>query len=210
MELSFSLGEAFGYGWQMTRKHFKLLLGVIVLLGTVMAFENYFSDDESKYQSFLGTFVFWVLSAIIQMGAMKVFLKLHDGQTVFFKDLFSCWKLFFKYLFGNICYALAVFGGFVCLIVPGIILLIRCQFYSYFIIDKKAGPVEALRLSYKATKDNVWKLFCFDLAFTGVIILGAMALLLGLFVAIPIASLAFVYVYRKLGQESVAKSPQAS
>lgn len=197
-ELQFSVGEAFGYGWQATRKHFKLLLGIIVLLGIVAVLENMFSDPDSKYHSFLGTLVFWVLSVVMQLGVIKIFLKLYDDQIVAFRDIFSCWKLFFKYLFGNICYALAVLGGFVCLIVPGVIILVRCQFYSYFIVDKKSGPIEALRLSFKATQDNVWKLVCFDLAFMGILILGVLALLLGLLVAVPIAAMASVFVFRKL------------
>jgi uncharacterized membrane protein len=84
------------------------------------------------------------------------------------------------------------------LIVPGIIFFIMFQYYGYFIVDKKMGPVEALKASAALTKGVRWKLFGFGLVIGLLNIGGALLLLLGLFVTIPVSQMAIAHVYRKL------------
>lgn len=86
------------------------------------------------------------------------------------------------------------------MLIPIIIFGIRLQFYSYFIIDKGSGPIEALKKSWIATKGSYWNLVLLSLATGGLNILGALALLIGLFWTIPTTLLATAYVYKKLSQ----------
>ena len=115
-----------------------------------------------------------------------------------FADLFSCFPLFFKFLFSYILYSLIVCGGYVLLIIPGIIWGIKFWFFDYFVIDKWLGPVEALKKSYGITTGVKWNLFVFFLAVIGINLLGALCLLIGLFVTIPTTMVATAFVYRKL------------
>ena len=84
------------------------------------------------------------------------------------------------------------------MIIPGIIWAIKFQFYDYLIIDKKLGPIEALKKSAVITKGAKGNLFVFGLLLGGINLLGAICLLIGLFAAIPTTLVAKAFVYRKL------------
>jgi uncharacterized membrane protein len=106
--------------------------------------------------------------------------------------------LFFKYLIGDILYGLIIIGGLILLIIPGIIWAIQFQFFGYLIIDKGLGPIEALKKSSKITKGAKWDLFLLGILLVLINILGALALLVGLFATIPTTMIANAFVYRKL------------
>lgn len=95
-----------------------------------------------------------------------------------------------------------------------LILLVQAvfQFYPFFIVDENAGPIQALRSSKKLVRGSYWRIVLLDIAFFGMSLLGALALGVGLFLAIPTALLAATFVYKKLaGQpEAPAVSPAVS
>ena len=84
------------------------------------------------------------------------------------------------------------------LIIPGIIWGIKFQFFSYFIVDKGLGPIEALKRSSTITKGAKWDLFLFGLLVWLINLLGALCLLVGLFATIPTTGVAMAFVYHKL------------
>jgi uncharacterized membrane protein len=139
-----------------------------------------------------------VISILVGMGVIKITLKFCDNEKGELADLFSCFPLFFKYLFGSILYGLILFGGIILLIIPGIIWAIKFQFYNYFIIDKGLGPIEALKRSSAITSGTKWNLFLFDLLLGLIYLLGFLCLLIGLFAAVPTFMVAQAFVYRKL------------
>jgi len=135
------------------------------------------------------------------LGLIKISLKLCDGEEAKFSDLISQYKLFFRYLFASFIYGLITFLGFILLIVPGIILLIRLGFFDYLIIDKNSKIIESLKRSWEITKGNTWNLFLLYFLFALINILGAFALIVGLFWSIPTTVVARTFVYRKLSSQ---------
>jgi len=125
-------------------------------------------------------------------------LRFCDNEKGRFADLFSQYPLFPQYIVGSILYGLIVFAGTILLIIPGIIWGIQFCFYDYFIVDKGLGPIEALKRSSAITKGVKWDLFAFFLILSGINLLGALCLLIGLFVTIPTTMVALAFVYRKL------------
>ena len=91
-----------------------------------------------------------------------------------------------------------VVAGLFLLIVPGIYVAVRFQFYGFFVVDEKTGPVESLQRSWEVTDGRVWSLLWLDLILVGINILGMLLFLVGLFVTVPITTLALAYVYRQL------------
>lgn len=77
---------------------------------------------------------------------------------------------------------------------------IRLMFAEYAVIDKKKGPIEAVKESFRISQGSWWKIFLFGLTLAGINILGALALLVGLLVSIPVSSLALVHAYRVLSK----------
>lgn len=195
----FSDGEALKFGWRTALDNlgffialllaFLLLVYIPVLLGILL--------DNIALQILLQV-VSWVLSIVAGMGLIRVALKFADNQKGQLTDLLASFPLFFKYLFGSILYGLIVLAGLILLIIPGIIWAIKYQFYSYLIVDKGLGPIEALKASGALTSGARWDLLGFFIVALIVLYLGALALLVGLFVTIPTWMVATAFVYRRL------------
>ena len=109
---------------------------------------------------------------------------------------------------------LVVLGGLILLIIPGIIWAVRFSFSFYIVVDTKVGPVIAMKESYAITKGKFWKLLLFWIVVGLVNLLGLICLGVGLFVSVPVTTLASVYVYRWLSQRKAGllqtASPQAA
>lgn len=203
----FSKKEAIKFGWRVTKSNLWFFVGVLIVAGLVIIVPDAISSFISRppqNNSFvlltsliIAIFVF-IMQRIFEMGFLKISLMLHDDQKVKMSDLFSCFPLFFKYVGGMILYLLIVVGGLVLLVIPGIIWSIRFGFYACLIVDKGLGPVEALKKSYQITKGSAWNIFLLDILNAGIILLGILCLVIGLFAAIPVTLLAWVYVYRRL------------
>jgi hypothetical protein len=207
---AFSKGEAIRYGWGVMKANLGFFIGVLIVSFVICAVPEAFKalvKEKDPLLSFLFGIVGGIFQMIIGMGLITVSLKLIDGSKPALGDLFSRLHLFFKYLFGDILFGLIVIGGLILLIVPGLIWMFKFMFVSYFIMDKEMGPVEALKRSGAITAGAKWNLFLFVLILTGINILGALALVVGLFATIPTSVVATAYVYRKLLAQSEA--PQA-
>lgn len=200
-EHKFAMKEAIGFGWSTMKKNLGFFI-VILLIGGVISFlPNILRGLLGRkllVVYFLLIIISWILQMIITMGFIRIALKFCDRQKAYFGDLFSCFPLFFKYLGGAILYGLIVLGGFILLVVPGIIWSIKFQFYSYFIVDEECGPIEALKKSAAITRGAKWDLFLFGILLGLINLLGAICLLIGLFATIPTMMIAMAFVYRRL------------
>jgi len=200
----FSKKEAIKFGWEIANRKIKFFIPLLILVYGLPALFNSFSDSlkkESFFASFLLNVISSVISIIFGLGLIKISLKLCDGEEARFSDLVSQYKLFFRYLFASFLYGLITLLGFVLLIVPGIILLIRLGFFDYLIVDKNSTIIESLKRSWEITRGNTWNLFLLYFLFALINILGVLALIFGLFWSIPTTMVAEAFVYRKLSSQ---------
>jgi hypothetical protein len=198
----FSKSEAILFGWNTLKKNFGFFLGMLaivvavnVLGGLVM---SSFSEEAPKALVIALSVISWVLDLLIGIGVIKIALKFCDQEQATYRDLFSAYRLLLNYLVGSIVYGIMVAIGFVFLIVPGIYLAVKYQFYAYLIIDKGMGPIDAIKRSGVLTEGVKRNLVLFWLALVGINILGMIALGVGLIATIPVSWLANAYVYRRL------------
>ncbi len=82
---------------------------------------------------------------------------------------------------------------------------IRGSFFPYLILDKGDPIFKSFASSWRMTKGKVWELFLFNFLLGLIIIAGILALGVGLFVAMPVSSLASAYVYRQLSNSKRIK-----
>jgi len=173
-----------------------------------------------------------VLSLLFSIGTIKISLDFVHGrqEKAHILDLFTQYKFLINFIVAGILYivpiyfvmgvgALGVFGAFLVrnetlsILIPVVTVVIaivvtvwwlaRMQFYSYFIVDKKAGPIQALKQSYHATKGKVWKLIGLYFVLLGINLLGIAVLFVGLIVTTPLSWLTMAYIYKEI-------SPKAS
>ncbi|MEK7273786.1 MAG: hypothetical protein AAB110_00885 [Candidatus Desantisbacteria bacterium] len=197
----FSKGEALRFGWNIAKTNCKFFISLLMLMGLVYFATQFivvWTDETFPIISVFISLVSSVLYVVMQMGLIQISLKLYDNEEVKLSNLFSCFPLFLKYLFSSIIYGLLMIVGTIFLIIPGIILAIKLQFFSYSIVDKGLGPIQALEKSWQITKGVKWNLFLFGLLLMLINLVGMLCLLIGLFVTVPITMMAVVFVYRKL------------
>jgi len=198
----FTLAEALRYGWDTALKNIGFLIAVVIVGWVIPNIPSALSTAVAKYSTLLSvifTLLGMLISFIIQIGMIKIALKIYDNQIPDFGDLFNHTRLFFKFLIGSMVYFAMVFGGMILLIVPGIILAIKYQFMVYFIVDQEMSPMEALRRSGEITEGIKWDLFALDLALMGINMMAAVFTCgLGILVTAPMTMMAMAYVYRRL------------
>lgn len=202
----FSKKEAIRFAWTTTKNNFGFLIGVSVASLLISILPVLFEALVKGTSSTIAFIIYYigsvVLGGMIEMGFTKISLKFYDKQKASFSDLFSCLHLLAKYIIGYILYLSLIIIGLVLLIIPGIIWAMKFYFFVYFIVDKGLGPVQALKRSSAITKDAKWDLFLFNLLLVGIVLLGLLSLLVGIFVALPIITLATAFVYRMLQAQS--------
>jgi membrane-anchored glycerophosphoryl diester phosphodiesterase (GDPDase) len=197
----FSKKEAIKFGWEIAKKKIKFFILSLILVYGIPFFINYLSDFMKEKSSLATLFLAItgiVISINFSLGLIKISLKLCDGEEPEISDLFSQYRLFFRYIFALVLKDLITFFGFILLIIPGIILSVRLSFFDYLIVDKNLRIIESLKKSWEITKGNTWNLFLLYVLLRLVNLLGLLALIIGLFWSIPTTMLAEAFVYRKL------------
>ena len=139
-----------------------------------------------------------MVSIFVALGLTTFSLRAHDNiQGVQIADLWNPGP-FWRFLGAHILTVIAVAIGFLLLVVPGIILAIGLSFVPYLVVDRGLGPIEALKESWRITKGHKWQLLLLLLALVGINLLGVLALIVGIFVTVPITMLAFAHAYRTI------------
>ena len=187
--------------WALFKKNLNV---VVMLIGVYFAY--YIAQYVSTYLfgntqiAFIMSLVFIVISLILQLGSYNLMLKLVDGKNPQIKDLYQYPDMLMKIIrniIAGILVGLIVAGGFILLIIPGIYLAIRLMFYTYYIVDKDAGIIDSIKMSWNLTKGGVINLFLLSVLFFIVNILGLIAFGIGLAVTLPLTFLATALLYRK-------------
>jgi uncharacterized membrane protein len=214
MTTTFTPGEAIKFGWEKMKKNLWFFVGLLLITWLVQivpsAIANIFKQKIFVLYVLL-VIAAWVVQIIVRMGILKITLDIIDKEEANLKTLFSCAQFLGKFILGSILYGLIVFAGLILLVVPGIIWAIKYQFFSYLIVDKNLGPLEAIKKSGEITSGNKGKLFWLGVLFFLINVAGAICLLVGLFATIPTTMVAMAYVYRKLmGEFTASEPPQIS
>ena len=195
--------EALSFGWRTVTANlwFFVCVGfIIIATGSLSQIAKETGLSDVAFFPIIGL-AFWVLQIFVQLGATKVALKSCDGINATISDLFSQGRLFLRYLGASILYGLIVAGGFILLIVPGIVWAIKFGYFSYVMVDKDLGIVASLKESARLTNGSKGNLFLLGLLLVLVNFVGAIALGVGLFVTVPLSMVASAFVYRKLATE---------
>ena len=206
----FSFKEAVNTGWDIVKKNFIFFLLTMIILGLFSSLNNIIPGDLVKNYPSLGFGVFALaivgafFSILINLGIIKAIFMMLDGQKPEIKILFASSDKVINMFLASLLVGLIVIGGLILFIVPGIIWGLKFSQYKYFIVEKNAGPVEALKLSAQATAGAKWKLFLFGFVCAGINILGLLCLGVGLLFTVPLTMVAMTFIYRKLRDQMAA------
>jgi len=207
------IGEIVRFAWERTRANLGQLIVLMIVAAVAQAIPSGIAEslqEPAPSLSFLFRLVALIISLLVGIGAVRIGLKLHDGQPAAVSDLFAAdWSLFWRYTVATILYALIVGIGLVLFVIPGVIFGVRYLFYAYFVFERGARPVEALTQSAAATQGVRWDVFLFGVVMLLLILLGALALVVGLLITIPLVYVATARAYRTLTGSAPAIAPSA-
>ncbi|PJE64082.1 MAG: hypothetical protein COU90_04400 [Candidatus Ryanbacteria bacterium CG10_big_fil_rev_8_21_14_0_10_43_42] len=194
-----STKEALFFGWDAFKETYRIFIPALLItigLSFMVSFleEEKVGDTLMIIAGVLGT----IAQIIIGLGLVKVSLRTVDGERVVFDDIFSVTHLFFSYLGASLLYSLIVFGGFLLLIIPGIIWTVTYWLFQYTLVDREKGVFDALRSAKEASTGVRWELAGFMFVSGVINIAGILAFGVGLLVSLPVTMLATAYVYRSL------------
>jgi len=163
---------------------------------------------ETGLTSLLTIFVSIIIYLIVELGLLRIALKFKDIKKAEFKDLFRGYSLLIKYLLATLIFGLMISVPFLLAIAVGTIadrgtfymiiyiialiiamvaaafLHLKYQFYGYFIVDRRCGPLEALQHSGKATKGVLKNLLIFWLEM--ILVIAFALFTVSIFIEIPV------------------------
>ena len=203
--MDFTVGSALNFGWETFKQRPWFFIGASVVIviaylvvGGVSTGIDAALGGSSEEPTLIGSSVNFGLSTLVGMGAIAFYLAAHDNPDTV--ELSALWhpQPFLRFLGASILTGLAVGIGFVLLVVPGIIALLFFMFTTLIVIDRGLGPIEAMQESMRIGRGFRWPLLGLIVLLALILIVGAVALLVGLLVAMPVTTLAFVHAYRVL------------
>jgi len=216
---TFSPGSMISFGWDTFKKRPWFFIGAFLVVSILSSGGRFQTDADVQYTAPTMALViiigiaFSIISILAKMGAIRLALKAHDSaESARFGDLWAPHP-FWKFVGGSILVGVIVIVGFILLIVPGIIWALRYLFVPYLVMERKLAPFEALKESARITYGHKWQLLGLLCLIVLINILGAILLLVGLLVSIPVSSLAMVHAYRTLSGQATptqAQTPAAA
>lgn len=159
----------------------------------------------------LGYVVVILINSLFQcyfiLGVLSYILKLVRGDAPSFNELFSGWPYLGRMLLCSFLFFLMYTLGYLCLIVPGIIIALMFGMFPYLLIDRNLPGIEALKASRKITRGNRLTLFLISLVLGSIMLVPYLSLVLATvgmdrgagppvwFPIVMIFFMAFVYLF---------------
>lgn len=220
------LRQMLSESFNILKDNILILLGLI-FLSVVLAFAFSLIGSLSKNYvlnlgfSIVSSFVQWFISMML----VKFSLKVIKGDDPGFYEIMPSFRQYGNYILSTICLLLPVLlcclplVGFmilddlyanpysmipligVCLLIvliAGVIIITTMPFVLYLIIDKDLGPIEAIKQSFELSKGYRGFLFLSYVLMSFGIILGLMALVVGMFIVLAWSQVYYALLYTKI------------
>jgi hypothetical protein len=220
-----------GRAWDTVRKNLTVLVGLQVvfymaffLMGILMEAVK----GSMPMVFYTVSLLNYAAQIIFGVGMIRIALKITEGEEPKLSDILPTFSQAVRYLIANLFVLVAallvmfilfslfnmsnpnfyandlnrylfwIFAG-----VPLLVLSLRFQFSTYFIVQTESPAIAALLKSYIITKGYLGKLVLLILLIIAINILGLLALGVGLLISIPVSILMITYMYRDLNAHGI-------
>ena len=210
MEPKFMISEVFGTSWKHTKSQIWVLVGLFIGFSILSMIVTLFGmpAQGSIVGRVIVQIVSLLISCIFMLGYVKNIFQALDGEEPQFSAYGQQSRKIITYLIANILFSIAVCIGTVLLIIPGIYLYLRLQFFTAFIVEEDCGIIESLQKSWNMTQGQTLPLFLLLLTMIGTAIVGCILFFVGFFVAIPLIYMMQCSTFRKLNTISTEEEVQ--
>ena len=193
----FSIQDVFGRGWTIFKENIGLLLGVHVIALCIEFFPQFILGDSPGVKAVV-VIASLLLTFVTALGLVRIGLNLVDGEDAELADLFSCAHLVFNYLIASVLHGILILVGLLLLIVPGLIWGAQFSQWPYLMVEHEMGPIEAMKESSRITRGTRGKLILLYFAMILLVILGVVAVFVGVVVAYAVTTVVGATVYREI------------
>lgn len=195
-----SVQSSLSFAWKTFKARPWLFVGTVLIYAAVQFVLGLVTNMLPDFIAFL---VSLAVGTLLAAGFMSVYLKAHDSlASATFKDMWNP-GVFWHYLAASFLMSVIVILGLIALIVPGIILALALSMAPYLVVEKKLWPMPAFKESWAMTKGSWLTLFLLGLVIAVMNFIGALLLMIGLLITVPVSMLAMVHVYRTLSANAV-------
>ncbi len=197
-------GTLLSQAWGLFKKEWAFFIIAMLTMAVIEGLGEYLGGEDSPLlggSGLIAVLLLFVIKTVLQVGLYRETIGYTRGKKPAIENIFKGYKpmeSLIHYILVMIIYIIAVVIGLILLIIPGIIIAVRFSFAPYLVIDKKLTAIDALKESARITKGNFWSVVAVSAIMIGITILGLLALIVGLFVAIPVASIFFTLFYKYL------------
>jgi hypothetical protein len=210
MKKRFEIGSLFRNAW----KDYKANWSLFIIIGIIFILVNLLGNLGASFNTVTGaieqsttvSLIAWLLGMFISLGFIRFILNIVDEKERKVEDLFRGANSVEHFLFFIVVVMLytALIGlGTVLLVIPGIVALVGFMFAQYLIAEEKSGIFESLKESWNMTSKNRWKIFWLMIVVLFFNIFGALALVIGLFITVPMTYLIYARLYRELSMDDL-------
>jgi uncharacterized membrane protein len=185
--VTIDIGSALSRGWALVRDHMLVLVGATAL--------GWLVTVGLGFVPILG----WIVGFVLIGGLDYMFLRRIRGEEVQLGDVFAGFNLALMNLTltGLVKWLLTTIGLILC-ILPGIYLAVGYVFAMPLVIDKKMEFWTAMEVSRRVVHAHWWSVFALCIVLLLVVFAGFLLCIVGVFISIPVASAALMYVYEDL------------
>lgn len=211
MDATFQISEVFQTSWKHVKSQIWVLAGLVIGICLISFTINLFTMplQGSTVGMIVAYLISLFISAVFSVGYIKNLFQVMEGDEPQFSAYLQSFPKIFNMLIANILFGIVFFIGLCLLVIPGIYLYLRLQFFAQFIVDEDAGAVDSLKRSWNLTQGKAMSLLLLALTQILLIIIGVILFGIGVFVTYPIAAMMSCYVYRILNKVEVQEEISA-
>ncbi|MCD7977960.1 MAG: hypothetical protein LUG51_12715 [Tannerellaceae bacterium] len=202
MEAKIVIPEVVKASWRYLKSQVWVLVGLFtgyILLYMIFWGIQLYTPPSSVTRLFM-SLVLALFSLVFYLGYYKNIFQTMDGEEPQFSAYGQQARKFFATFIGGILFAAIFIIGLILLVLPGIYMAIRLQFYVAAIVDDDMGAIDALKHSWDITRGQSLPLILLAFVMVLVLIIGAVLFGIGLLIAAPMLYIMQCYVYRLLNR----------
>jgi hypothetical protein len=205
MKKDFTISESLSFGWDIMKQNLWFFIGILlvswIVTGIPRSIAEQLGEDHAGI-AVLFQIIYLFAQTVISIGLITITLTFQKGKKPEFGDLFRFQGKFWRFFFATLLYGLLIVAGFILLIVPGVYWALKYQYVAYCVVDRNASIMDSFRQSAHITESVKWKLLGFGILLGLINILGLICLFIGIFAAAPTTMMAYVFVYKKLLEQT--------
>lgn len=202
---SIDLVPLFKFSFHQFKKYASFVIGAMLTFFVLAILPQiYFMarvPEEPNTQAQLISFLITLVQLFLSLGFIKIMLLLVQDDHVETADMFNNFRPFLSYFVASFLYGIATVIGLLLLVIPGIFIAIRFQFYPYFILEEDVSSFTALQKSYYLSQNLTLELFLLGAVVIALNLAGILLFGVGIILTYPITTMAIAIVYKSLTEE---------